>query len=90
MLPRPRKARIWGFCLGEAAHKVDLLRRPANSYKTPAKPQMYAHMHTHTHTHTRTHTHTHTHTHTRMHTCALPHAPTCPPTHKHTHIVILI
>ena len=56
MLPRPRKARIWGFRLGGAPHKVDLLRRPANLYKTPAKPQMYTH--THTHANTRTHTHT--------------------------------
>ena len=27
--------------------KADFLRRPANSYKTPAKPQMYANTHTH-------------------------------------------
>ena len=61
---------MWCFCLGRAPHKVDLLIRPANSYKTPAKLQMYAHTHTHphphphTHTHGRRHTHTHTHTHT--------------------------
>ena len=45
MIPRP-----WGFRLGGAPHKVDLLRRPANLYKTPAKPQMYARTHTHKHT----------------------------------------
>ena len=49
-------------------YKVDLLRRPANLYKTPAKPQMNTHTHTHTHTHTRTHARTHTHTHTHTHT----------------------
>ena len=60
-----------GFCLGGAPHKVALLRRPSNSYKTPAKPQMYTHTHTlslsltHTHTPTHTNTHTHTHTHTQ-------------------------
>ena len=58
MLPRPWKARIWGFRLGQAPHKVDLLRRPANSYQIPAKPQMYAH--THTRTPTQTHRHTNT------------------------------
>ena len=52
MLPRPSKGRIWGFRLGGAPPKVDLLKRPANSYKTPGKPQMYANTHTHTHTHT--------------------------------------
>ena len=81
MLPRPLKGRIWGFRLG-APHKVDLLRRPANSYKNPAKPQMYAHTHAHTHTHThartQAHTHTHTHTHTHAHTGT------------HTHIVYAI
>ena len=48
MLPRPFKPQIWGFRLGGAPHKVDLLRKKANLYKTPAKPQMYAHKHTHT------------------------------------------
>ena len=63
MLPRPFKAQIWGFRLGGAPHKVDLLRRPANLYKTPAKPQMYAQTHQLTHTHINTqHAHTHTHT----------------------------
>ena len=38
MLPRPWKARIWTFCLGGDPHKSDLLRMPANAYKTPAKP----------------------------------------------------
>ena len=61
MLPRPGKARIWDFCFGRAPHKVDLLRRPANSYKPPAKPQMYARAHTHRHTHTHAHTHTQSH-----------------------------
>ena len=46
------KCKIWGFRLGGAPHKVDHLRRPANSYQTPVQPQMYAHTHTHTHTHT--------------------------------------
>ena len=35
--PQTLKSRIWGFRLGGAPHKVDLLRRP--------------HTHTHTHTH---------------------------------------
>ena len=61
MLPRPWKARIWGFPLGGRPRKVDLVRRPANSYETPAKPQMYARAHTHAHTRTHARTHTHTH-----------------------------
>ena len=43
--PQTLKSLNLGFRLGGASHKVDLLRRPANSYKTPAKPQMYAHTH---------------------------------------------
>ena len=30
-----------GFRLGGAPHKLDLLRSQANSYQTPANPQMY-------------------------------------------------
>ena len=44
--PDPEKPEFGVFHLGGAPHKVDLLRRPVNSYKTPAEPQMYAHTHT--------------------------------------------
>ena len=36
MLARPEKPEFGVLRLGGAPHKVDLLRRPANSYITPA------------------------------------------------------
>ena len=62
------------------AHKVDLLRKPANSYQT-AKPQIYAHSHIHTHTLKPTPTYTHTHPHTNPHAYPHTHTRPQPPTH---------
>ena len=41
----PEKQEFLGFRLEGAPHKANLLRRPANSYKPPAKPQIYPHTH---------------------------------------------